>query len=98
MAIISYRNAGTRDIAENENSKAARRLLPTRLHVAARRLLFAIEAMIELRDLAAFPSWRLDKLKGERSGQYSVRINDQCRVCFTWDGTDAEAVEIVDYH
>ena len=98
MAIRNYKNAGTRDIAESENSKAARRLLPTPLHKAARRALFAIENMMSLRDLAAYPGWRLERLRGDRTEQYSIRINDQYRICFAWDGTDADAVEIVDYH
>ena len=98
MAIKTYRNSGTRDIAENENSKAARRLLPGALHRAARKALFLIENMTDVRDLACFPGWRLERLKGDRIGQYSIRINDQYRICFIWDGTDADAVEIVDYH
>jgi Txe/YoeB family toxin of Txe-Axe toxin-antitoxin module len=44
------------------------------------------------------PANRLEKLKGERAGQYSIRINDQWRICFTWKNEDAFDVEIVDYH
>lgn len=51
-----------------------------------------------LDDLRVPPGNRLEALKGERAGQYSIRINDQFRVCFRWVGADAEAVEIVDYH
>jgi proteic killer suppression protein len=51
-----------------------------------------------LRDLAAIPGDRLEALKGDRKGQYSVRINDQYRICFRWKDGDAFDVEIADYH
>ena len=51
-----------------------------------------------LHDLSVPPSNRLEKLSGDREGQYSIRINDQYRVCFWWVNNDAEDVEIVDYH
>ena len=98
MAIKYFRNSGTRDIAEGINSKSARRLLPVLLQKSAQRALFVIEHMTSLKEIAAFPGWRLERLKGDRAGQYSIRINEQYRVCFGWDGTDAEEVEIVDYH
>ncbi|MDW8234941.1 MAG: type II toxin-antitoxin system RelE/ParE family toxin, partial [Roseiflexaceae bacterium] len=89
MAIRSYRNDGVRDIAENVNSKAARRTLPVHLHHAARRRLAALDAITSLSDLTPFAGWRLEQLRGDRAGQYSIRINDQYRICFDWDGTDA---------
>ena len=54
--------------------------------------------MTALAELAAFPSWRTEALRGDRAGQHSIRINAQYRVCFIWNGTDAEQVEITDYH
>jgi len=51
-----------------------------------------------LSDLSIPPANRLEKLSGDRAGRYSIRINDQFRVCFRWVGNDAEDVEIVDYH
>jgi proteic killer suppression protein len=51
-----------------------------------------------LNDLRVPPNNRLEKLKGDRAGQYSIRINDQWRICFVWDDGDVEDVEIVDYH
>jgi len=51
-----------------------------------------------LRDLAAIPGNQLEALKGNRKGQYSIRINDQYRLCFRWDDGDASNVEIADYH
>ena len=98
MAVKQYKNSGTRDIAESENSKVARRLLPLALHKTARKALFVIDHMTSIKELAAFPGWHLEKLKGDRIGQYSIRIDDQYRICFIWDGTDADNVEVVDYH
>lgn len=57
-----------------------------------------IDAAVELEFLKVPPGNRLEALKGNRKGQYSIRINDQWRICFRWTGTDAEDVEIVDYH
>ena len=51
-----------------------------------------------LDDLRSPPANRLEALKGDRAGQYSIRINDQWRICFSWTGSDAEGVEIADYH
>jgi proteic killer suppression protein len=65
--------------------------------VAFRRLV-QIDNADELRDLASPPANRLEALKGTRSGQYSIRINDQYRVCFRWESGDAFEVEITDYH
>jgi proteic killer suppression protein len=62
------------------------------------RKLIALDAAEALADLRVPPGNRLEKLKGRRSGQYSIRINDQWRVCFGWKDGDAHDVEIVDYH
>jgi proteic killer suppression protein len=53
---------------------------------------------VGLRDLMVPPGNRLEALKGGRKGQHSIRVNDQWRVCFRWQGSDAHGVEIVDYH
>jgi len=65
--------------------------------VAARKLQ-AIDYASAIDDLKNPPGNRLEKLKGDRKGQWSIRINDRLRVCFRWDGKDAWAVGIVDYH
>jgi proteic killer suppression protein len=65
--------------------------------VAARKL-DMIEYAGTLRDLRAPPGNRLEALKGDRSGQHGIRINDQWRICFVWRDGGAEEVEIVDYH
>ena len=64
----------------------------------AKRKLFQLEYAREIGDLASPPGNRLEALKGEREGQYSIRINDQYRLCFEFKGGDAYNVEIVDYH
>jgi proteic killer suppression protein len=64
----------------------------------ARRKLDLLASASRLDDLRAVPGNRLEALKGDRAGQYSVRINDQWRICFRWVGSDATDVEIVDYH
>jgi len=64
----------------------------------ARRKLRQLEIAGRLDDLRIPPGNRLEALKGDRSGQYSIRINDQWRVCFRWEKANAEDVEIVDYH
>lgn len=65
--------------------------------VAYRRLL-SLNAALTLNDLGALPGNRLEKLKGDRVDQYSIRINDRWRICFEWIRGNAENVEIVDYH
>jgi len=64
----------------------------------ARRKLRQLEVAGRLEDLKVPPGNRLEALKGKRSGQYSIRVNDQWRVCFRWTESGAEDVEIVDYH
>ena len=64
---------------------------------ARRKLIMLAEARI-LADLRSPPANRLEPLKADREGQYSIRINNQLRLCFIWTGRDAEEVEIVDYH
>ena len=71
---------------------------PSDLFKIARRKLGLIEDAVEQKDLRIPPGNRLETLKGDRVGQYSIRINDQWRICFRWkDGTTLD-VEIVDYH
>lgn len=57
-----------------------------------------LDAAPDLATLAALPGNRLERLRGDREGQYSIRINDQWRICFEWRGGDAYRVEIADYH
>ena len=95
--ILSFRDQGTEDIFDGQDTKAARKVLPTTLLKRAARTLDTLNAAVSLESLT-LPGLRLEKLKGDRAGQHSVRINDQYRVCFRSTAAGAEDVEIVDYH
>ena len=96
--ILSFANKATEDIYDGKNTSEARRLLPRNLWNIAVRKLDQIDASVSLDDLRVPPGNRLELLKAERIGQYSIRINNQCRICFVWTETDASDIEIVDYH
>ena len=74
------------------------RRFPTELHRLMLRKLGVVDAAEQLADLRVPPGNRLEKLKGDRAGQHSIRINDQWRICFRWRDSNAFEVEIVDYH
>jgi toxin HigB-1 len=74
------------------------RKLPLTIQKTARRKLVYLDDADDLRDLFAPPANRLEALDGDREGQYSLRINNQYRVCFKWEKGKARDVEIVDYH
>ena len=96
--IVSFANQATEDIYDGKNSAEARRILPRNLWNIAVRKLDQIDASVSLDDLRVPPGNRLEALKADRIGQYSIRINNQYRICFVWNETDASQVEIVDYH
>ncbi len=98
LMIESFADKATEDIFNGVNSTAARRLLPRELWRIAFRKLDQIDSATTLDDLRVPPGNRLESLKAERSGQYSIRINDQYRICFEWTVNGASGVEIVDYH
>lgn len=79
------------------NRQRSRKLPPDIQRIALRKLLM-LDAATVLEDLRVPPANRLEKLKGDREGQWSIRINDQWRVCFKWQAGNADDVEIVDYH
>jgi len=74
------------------------RNLSRAVQISALRKLFIISRARSLRDLQTLPGNRLELLKGDRAGQYSIRINDQYRICFRWENGNAYEVEIADYH
>ncbi len=74
------------------------RKIPQGIHQIARRKLEILDAAERIQDVRIPAANRLEKLSGKRSGQYSIRINDQWRICFLWRDGDAHNVEIVDYH
>jgi len=93
--IVSCRGKRTADFAAGTRVKAF-----SGFERAARLKLDRLEAAVALKDLAALPGNRFEALSGDRKGQYSVRINDQWRICFEWptDSPGPVGVEIVDYH
>jgi toxin HigB-1 len=96
--IESFKNPGTADIFDGVNSKAARKICPESIWRVAVRKLDQIDSVITIDELAVPPGNHLEKLSGDREGQYSIHINDRYRICFEWSESDAQAVEIVDYH
>ena len=92
--IKSFTDRETQQIFARQRSH---RLPPDIQQVALRKLRMLNNAHA-LRDLQMPPANRLEKLAGDRAGQYSIRINDRWRVCFAWQDGDAYDVEIVDYH
>jgi len=93
--IVSYRDKRTSDFAAGKRIKAF-----TGFERSARLKLDRMEAATAVRDLSALPGNRFERLKGDRKGQCSIRINDQWRLCFEWPegAKDPSNVEIVDYH
>jgi proteic killer suppression protein len=94
MPIQSFRDEATAAVFDGWQV----RTLSPGIQGIARRKLAMIDAAQSLRDLSIPPANRLEALKGKRAGQYSIRINDQWRICFRWQAPDAFDVQICDYH
>ena len=92
--IKSFRDSETEKIWDQIKS----RKLPENIQQVALRKLYMLNRSKDVDDLIIPPGNRLENLKGNREGQYSIRINDQWRICFTWIDSNAFNVEIVDYH
>ena len=96
--IQSFKNTGSEDIFNGENTKAARKACPQLLWRVAARKLDLLDSVVSLDELRVPPGNRLETLTGDRKGQHSIRINDQYRICFVWTNMGPDEVEIVDYH
>ena len=96
--IVSFADDGTEDVFNGKDTKAARRVCPADLMKVARRKLDQLDAVPMLGDLRFPPGNGLERLRGDRDGQHSIRINERYRVCFQWSSAGPAAVEIVDYH
>jgi proteic killer suppression protein len=96
--IRSFRGRGTEDIFDGVDSSMARRTCPGNLWQVARRKLDQVNRVRDLSELAVPPGNHLERLRGDRKGQHSIRINDQYRICFRWEAGDVYEVEIADYH
>jgi proteic killer suppression protein len=92
--ILDFRDRETELIWGGEFS----RKLPREIQQVARRKLRMLNNARTLQDLRVPPANRLEALKGERKGQWSIRVNDQWRICFIWNDGNSNEVEIVDYH
>ena len=92
--IKTFRCKETHKVYERKFSKK----LPHDIQRVAYRKLLMIDSAIDIDDLRIPPANRLEKLSGDREGQYSIRVNKQFRICFTWEDGFASDVEIVDYH
>jgi proteic killer suppression protein len=95
--IHSFKNEGTRDVALGVESRAARKVLPPSLCEKALEKLSMIARSVDVLDLQTPPSNNLEALKGDRLGQFSIRINQKYRICFEWS-EGAYLVEICNYH
>ena len=92
--IKSFRDQDTERLFQRQR---VRKFGPAVQRIALRKLLI-LDAAEQIGDLRIPPGNRLEKLRGDRKGQYSIRVNDQWRICFRWHAGDAYDVEIVDYH
>ena len=91
--IRSFRDQETEKVFRREFSRKFQRIA-----TVGKRKLDQVHAAAAIADLGAIPGNRLEALAGKRAGRYSIRVNDQWRICFRWSGRDAVDVEIVDYH
>lgn len=96
--IKSFKDGATEDVFNGRGTKRARRACPASLWRVAGRKLEQLDSADQLEDLRIPIGNRLEALSGDRKGQYSIRINEQYRICFVWAGDGPAEVEIVDYH
>lgn len=92
--IKSFKDAETKSLWETGKS----RRIPASVRTSALKKLLIVHWAAQVQDLAVPPGNRLEALKSDGAGQYSIRINDHYRICFVWQDGNAENVEIVDYH
>ncbi len=96
--IVSFKNQATEDIFNGKNTKNARKLCPRALWRVSTRKLDQLDSVVKLEELKVPPGNRLESLSGNRKEEFSIRINDQYRVCFKWSELGPFDVEITDYH
>lgn len=96
--IRTFADAATEDLFNGVDSRRARACCPTSLWPVVRRKLTQLNRVRDIRELSVPPGNRLERLRGDRAGQYSIRINQQYRVCFHWEEEYADQVEVTDYH
>jgi len=92
--IKSFKDKETKKIFDSEHSKK----FPNEIQLRARRKIDSLVLATQISDLRVPPSNHLEQLSGDRKGQWSIRVNNQYRICFNWNNGQAENVELVDYH
>lgn len=96
--IRTFADVATEDLFNGISSRRARAACPAALWPVARRKLDQLNRVRHLTELRMPPGNRLERLRGDRAGQRSIRINDQYRICFRWEDGHADQVEVTDYH
>ncbi len=96
--IVSFKNQATEDIFNGKSTKSARNLCPQSLWRVATRKLDQLDSILKIEELKVPPGNRLESLSGNRKGEFSIRINQQYRICFKWSESGPSEVEITDYH
>lgn len=96
--IRSFADGATEDLFNGVSTRRAHRACPAELWSVVRRKLTQLNRVRDLAELRVPPGNRLERLRGDRAGQHSIRVNDQYRVCFQWEDGYADEVEVTDYH
>ncbi|MBV5303198.1 MAG: type II toxin-antitoxin system RelE/ParE family toxin [Chlorobium sp.] len=96
--IQSFKSQATEDIFNGNPTKKASKICPSVLWKQASRKLDQLDSVLTLDELRIPPGNRMESLSGDRKGQFSIRLNDQYRICFQWSSIGQEDVEIADYH
>lgn len=96
--IVTFKDKASEAVFNGRSSRAARLTCPQNIWRIARRKLDQLDSVSTLQELLVPPGNRMEALSGNRKGQYSIRINDQFRICFVWTDAGPDAVEITDYH
>jgi len=96
--IVSFKNQATEDIFNGVNSKISRKICPQILWRIASRKLDQLDSAQLLEELKVPPGNRLESLSGDRNTEFSIRVNEQYRICFVWGESGPSEVEVTDYH
>lgn len=96
--IVSFKDKASEDLFNGIGSRVAKKACPQALWRLATRKLDQLDSVQSLDELKVPPGDRLEALSGNRKGQYSIRINEQYRICFKWGESGPECVEVTDYH
>lgn len=96
--IRTFADTATEDLFNGVDSRRARTACPSALWPVVRRKLTQLNRVRDLVELAVPPGNRLERLRGDRTGQHGIRINRQYRICFQWEDGYADQVEVTDYH